>query len=164
MLSGFWEEAYCQLFDGGCLLSPVIHPEVDMSKLSIIGRIISHGYLSGGFLPVWIALPSLAALLFGSMVEVHDDVYVETFLETVSIVEAAFLNKLLEANHTVTEFSPDKQRRLSSILSRFGCRNLPTSQLLRHQIIQVARYEYLIKPSAVIQAIAAGIPSSHLCF
>ena len=92
-------EAYCQLFDGGCLLSPVIHPEVDMSKFSIIGRIISHGYLSTGFLPVQIALPSLAVLLFGSMVKVHDDVYVETFLETASIVETAFLNKLLEHCH-----------------------------------------------------------------
>lgn len=164
MLSGFWEEAYRQLFDGGCLLSPVLHPEMSMSDFSIIGGIISHGYLSSGFLPVRIALPSLAALLFGSTIKVHDDVYIETFLETVSIVEATFLNKLLEANHTISNYSPDEQRRLVSILSRFGCRQLPTSQSLRHQMIQAAHYEYLVKPSAALQAISAGIPSSHRCF
>ena len=164
MLSGFWEEAYCQLFGGGCLLSPVLHPEMSMSNFSIIGGIILHGYLSSGFLPVRIALPSLAALLFGNTVKVHDDVYVETFLETVSNVEAAFLNKLLQANHTLNDYSPDEQRRLSNILSRFGCRQLPTSQLIRQQLIQAARYEYLVKPYAAIQAISAGIPSSHLCF
>jgi len=164
MLSGFWEEAYHQLFDGECLLSLVLHPEMNMSNFLIIGGIISHGYLSSGFLPVRIAIPCLAALLFGSTVKIHNDVYVQTFLETVSIVEAAFLNKLLEANRTIKDYSPDEQRRLSSILSRFGCRQLPTSQLLRHQIIQAAHYEYLVKPSAALQAISAGIPPSHLCF
>lgn len=164
MLSGFWQEAYHQLLDGGCLLSPVLHPEMSMSNFSIIGGIILHGHLSSGFLPVRIALPSLAALLFGNTVKVHDDVYVETFVETVSNVEAAFLNKLLQAYHTISDYSPDEQRRLSNILSRFGCRQLPRSQLLRQQIIQAACYEYLVKPSAAIQAISAEIPSSHLCF
>lgn len=155
MLSGFWEDAYRQLFDGGCLLSPVIYPETDMSNFLIIGGIISHGYLSSAFLPVQIALPSLAALLCGSIVKVHDNVYVETFLETVSIAEAAFSTSFLKL--TLIFHWMNKE-------SRFGCRQSPTSQLLRHQIIQATHYEYLVKPSAAIQAISAGISSSQLTF
>jgi len=49
MPSAFWEEAYCQLFDSGSLLSPALHPQVDMSHF---GTILSHEYLSSGFLPV----------------------------------------------------------------------------------------------------------------
>ena len=160
MLSAFWEEAYCHLFDGGCLLSPALHPQMDMSTFPIIGRIISHGYLSSGFLPVRVALPSLAFLLFGAKVEIHD-VLVQTFLDTISAVEASFLRKVLE---TPNNFTQEQLVRLTSILSRFGCRQQPTPQSLCHQIIQAAQYEYLIKPSAGLQAIAAGIPTSHQQF
>ena len=110
MLSGFWE-AYDQPFDGGCLLSPALHREMSMSIFSIIGRIILHGYLSSGFLPVRITFPSLATLLFGNTVKVYDDVHVETLTPQNSIVEAAFLNKLLQANHTISDFSLDEQRK-----------------------------------------------------
>jgi len=68
-----------------------VHPQMDMSAYLIISKTISRGYLSSGFLPVHIALPALA-LLFGDTVKT-DDVYVETFLETISTIEATFLKR-----------------------------------------------------------------------
>lgn len=67
----------------------MLHPQMDMSALPVIGKMISHGYLSSGFLPVRIALPTLACMLLDDTVKVDDGVHVETFLETVSTVEAA---------------------------------------------------------------------------
>ena len=52
MLSGFWEEAYRQQFDGSALLVPVVHAQTDMSVFLTLGRILSHGYLLEGFLLV----------------------------------------------------------------------------------------------------------------
>ena len=43
MLSAFWDEAYRILFDGGCLLTPVLHPQMDLAVFPILGRILSHG-------------------------------------------------------------------------------------------------------------------------
>ena len=42
MYSGFWEKAY-SLFDGSTLVTPMVHPQTDMSVLPILGRILSHG-------------------------------------------------------------------------------------------------------------------------
>ena len=39
MLSGFWDEAYCRLFDGGSLLTPVLYSETDTSTFTVIGKI-----------------------------------------------------------------------------------------------------------------------------
>ena len=63
MLSAFWDAAYSTLLDGAGVLTPVLHPQVNLRSLSVLGRILSHGYLSSGFLPVRIAFPTLATLL-----------------------------------------------------------------------------------------------------
>lgn len=77
MLSAFWDEAYCTLFDGGCLLTPVLHLQMDLAVFPILGQILSHGYLSNGFLPIRIAFPTLVSLLLGPAVEVGDDLLTE---------------------------------------------------------------------------------------
>ena len=59
MLSTFWADAYARLFEGAKTVTPMIHPGLDMSAFSIVGRIISHGYLACDVLPVCIPLPSL---------------------------------------------------------------------------------------------------------
>ena len=67
MLSGFWEEAYYQLFDGSTLLTPVVHAQSNMSTFATLGRILSHGYLLEGFLPVRACgLPSTCSNAFGT--------------------------------------------------------------------------------------------------
>ena len=65
MLSAFWDEAYRTLFDGGCLLTPVLHPQMDLAVLPILGRIFCHGYIRSGFLPIKITFPTLVSLLLG---------------------------------------------------------------------------------------------------
>ena len=105
-----------------------------------------------------IALPTLANILLNNAIKVHEDVHVETFLETVSNVEAGFLKKILEVCEEINNFSKKQIGRVSAILSRFDYRQYPTPQSLRRQVIQCAHYEFLVKPSA------AGIPLSHKPF
>ena len=72
MYSAFWEEAYSRLFDGATILIPLVHAQTDMGIFPILGKIISHGYLASGYLPVRISLPSLIAMLLGPSVNIPD--------------------------------------------------------------------------------------------
>ena len=159
MVSLFWKAAFEKVFDGGCLLTPVLHPDTDLSWLPVIGKIISHGYLSSGFLPVKMAFPTLASLLLQSS-EIDDDILMSTFIHTVSAVEADTLSRAF----VLSEFPADFQMQLSSILGRFGCRQLPTTSNLRQLVLQVARFEFVTKPSGAVQSISSGIPPSHRQF
>ena len=156
MLSAFWKDAFVKMFDGGCLLSPVVHPDTDLSILPVIGKIVSHGYLSSSFLPVKMAFPGLASLLLQTN-EVSEEILLTTFTNMVSVVEAVTLSQAF----TEVEFSEDLQMRIASILGRFGCRQLPTAKNVRQLVIQVARFEFITKPMATLQAMSAGIPLSH---
>ena len=60
MLSAFWEVAYLKLFDGGLVLTPLLHALVDMT-FPLLGKILSHGYFAAGHLPLQIAFPTLGS-------------------------------------------------------------------------------------------------------
>ncbi len=92
MYSGFWENAYSSLFEGSTLVTPMVHPQTDMSVLPILGRILSHGYLVSDFLPVRIALPTLTAMLLGPIARM---VLLESFLDFISNVERTIFKRAL---------------------------------------------------------------------
>ena len=57
MFSAFWVDAYSHLFEGA--KTPMVQPGIDIGTFS---KLVSHGYLACGFLPVRIALPSLITI------------------------------------------------------------------------------------------------------
>ena len=159
MLSAFWDEAYVKLFDGGNLLAPYVHPQIELSVFPVLGKALSHGYLESGFLPVKIAFPTLAAILLRT-IDIEDKILVSSFFETVSVVEANLLHKVLN----LSSISQSQKVKVVSILSRFGSRQVPTLRSLPQQIADAARYEFLLKPSVALKEISSGIPDSHLKF
>ena len=160
MLSAFWADSYNFFFDGGNSLTPALHPQINFAVLPLLGKILSHGYLASGFLPLKITFPTLAALLIPNS-EINDQILIDALLSNVSIVVAKILNKALKIS---AEFSDDQQIQLSSILYRFGSRQVPLRCNLQKQIVQAARHEFLTKPLAAIQAISSGIPKCHRTF
>ncbi len=83
MFSAVFDEAYEKFFDGSALLSPVIHPNVDFSKLPALGTIISHAYLTCGMLSDRIAFPCLAQCVLGVGVTIPSDALVEAFISSI---------------------------------------------------------------------------------
>lgn len=159
MFSAFWEEAYCRFFDGGSLLSPVVHRGSDLASLPIVGRILSHGFLAAGFLPVRIAFPTLACILLGSTITLPDSLLITTFENSISCHEAA----------TVRDALAIKGERFSSMLTSkliaiFGCREVPRPGKVREIITRITQYEFQCKPLAGIDAISSGIHPNHLSF
>jgi len=157
--SAFWQKVYSALFEGATLLTPMIHPQMDMSVFTIIGCILSHGYLVSGVLPVCIALPTLICMLLGPGTSVSDKILLNTFLDFISTCERSTLNSALA--YTDKTFPRQLQEELTTLLGAFGCRQLPTPSSLPNLIKQVARYQFLIKPAASIAMINCGVPTSH---
>ena len=162
MFAAFWEEAYKLYFDGSTLLSPVLHPHIDMQSLPKLSVILSHGYLCSGFLPTRIVLPVLVYILLGTTVELPSSILVNAFADSLSSHEASRLKEALGVQGR--EFSEELKGSLISILSRFGCRVIPTPQNFQSQIVQIAKYEFHVKPMAALYAINSGIPHCELTF
>ena len=139
----------------------MIHPQMDMSTFTIVGRIISHGYLVAGILPVRIALPTLICMLLGPGADtlIPDEPLINTFLDFISSYERGILKEALEYNDAA--FPVKLQEELTNILGVFGCRQLPSPSSLPYLVKQVARYQFLIRPAASIAMINSGVPPSH---
>ena len=161
MFSAFWEAAYCCFFEGTCLLTPNLHASTDMSVLPLLGRIISHGFLVSGYMPIRVAFPCMAGVLLGPMTDFSSSVLIEAFSERLCSYEADIIKEALETS----TFSTNLQTKVVTILSRYGSRVCPsTSAHLRAQLLNVGKYEFLIKPMAAISAIHSGISDEEKLF
>ena len=161
MLSGFWEEAYERHFDGSTLLTPVVHAQSNMSDFIALGKILSHGYLLEGYLPVRVAFPLLATMLLGQ-VDIPDRMLVTSFADSLSTVESQLIKACLTI--TAKHFSTGIQSKLINLLSRFGSRQMPTPSNLRIHLVQVAKYQFLTKPIGAHLAINSGIDTTERAF
>ena len=106
MFSAYFEECYLKFFDGGSLLTAVIHPHIQMSKLPNIGAVISHAYLVCGFLPIRIAFPCLAAMLFGSTANFPEKFLVEAFVDSLSVHDAGIFKEAFNVIDSTSKLFP----------------------------------------------------------
>ena len=162
MLSGFWEVAYKKLFEGSSLLTPMVHPQINLTLFPILGHILSHGYLVTGFLPTQIALLTLLSILLGPPVKIRNDIITEALLEFVTDNDRKIIKEALAVN--VESFPPNVMQDLIGILANFVCRSPPKPSTLTSIIEQVGICEFIVKPAAGIRLINSGIPKSHQNF
>ena len=69
-----------------------------------------------------------------------------------------------EVNAGATAFKRETRVGLLELASRFGSRRVPTPAILKDMFLQIATYEFILKPAAAIMAINSGIPNQHLPF
>lgn len=65
---------------------------------------------------------------------------------------------------TVGSFSHDLCEDLLSLLSRLGCREVPSPQNLRRLVVEVAKHEFIAKPLRVLYVMNSGVPAPHMDF
>ena len=160
MLSCFWEEAYKCAFDGSTLLLPILHPHLDVSVLRQVGMVLSHGYLVSSVFPIRIAFPVLAYVLLGFEISIPVDMFIQSFIDSLSSFENGIIKDTLERTGAIAQSAT-----IVEILSRYGCRSIPkTSDELRRLVIGICRYNFHDKPMAVMRAMREGIPSLELPF
>ena len=133
MYSAFLDSAYINVFDGGNILVPAVHPGADMTNLPILGAILSHGFLSSSFLPIRLAFPVIASVLLGLSVEVPDVIIMDSFVDFVSSYEGTILKEALQLSHTtVSSFN--------KLLMKNGCASLTNTLLLTMMYATQVRY------------------------
>ena len=147
MLVGFWTEAYARYFEGATTITPMIHPQIDLSVYPILGEILSHGYLTTGTLADKIALPTLINIFLGSGVVVSSDILLNAFLDHLSATERILLQRALQITPS---FSPSLLSQILALLTRFDCRTMPTPSTLPDIIKNVAIHEFCTRPAAAI--------------
>ena len=162
MFTAFFDEAYKELFDGCTLLIPALHPNIDFSSLPIFGAIMSHSYLVSGVLPITVAFSTLAQYL---LVAIEISNVISSFIDSLSIHDAAVLiSAFNEADAHATSFKMETSAGLLQLASRFGCRRIPPPVTLKGVFLQIAKYEFILKPAAAIAAINSRIPDNHASF
>ena len=90
-------------FEGACLLTPNLHATTDMSVLCLLGRIISHGFLVSGYMPIRVAFPCMAGVLLGPMMDFSSSILIEAFSESLCSYEAGIIKQALEASTFSTD-------------------------------------------------------------
>ncbi len=96
MLRAFWDEAYVHAFDGGSILVPTIHPHMDMELFPVLGTILSHCFLSSGFMPVRLAFPIiLVAVLLGPNATLCDHILIASLANCLSPYESSIVGQSL---------------------------------------------------------------------
>ena len=167
VFAAFFEEMYCHLFEGSSLVIPLIRPGVSLDTVAVIGAIISHAYLISATLPVRVAFPCLASILCSSYNDhsIPDNVLVEIFIDSLSNYDAIICQRARkEVRMDYSSFSEKVFNDLSQVLSSYSCRELPTPHNLEEILLQVARYQFHMKPAALIATFRSGIPDCHKPF
>ncbi len=162
LFSAFWEEAYKESFDGVCSLTPASHAQVNMASFSVLGKVLSHGYLSCGCLPVRTAFPTLATILLATSQDVPSDVMLQSFLDYLTVVDRSTVTEALAMQET--SFPGELTSRLIGILSRFRCREMPSARNLPQVLLKVANHEFVTRPFAATTIMTNGIPLEHKSF
>lgn len=164
MFSCFWKLAYQRHFDGDRLLVPSVCPGMQISLVTTLGTILSHGYLVCGFLPIRLAFPVIASALKGPYIKISDAIMLESFFDYISMYESSLLKKALILAKQGVSFSDDIMPQLIQLTSRFECTVIPQCHNLRQIIVDISRHVFLGKPMGLLYALHGGVPQSHRSF
>ena len=156
MFSAFWEAAYRVCCDGDALLVPRLHPGLDETIFTKLGRILLHGYLISGFLPLRIAFPTLVTMLLGGKERVPASFLMSSFLDSLNAHERGIVQSGLKFNGE--SFPPDILNKLIAVISRFDGRKVPTPRNLKEILCQLADFQFRVRPLAAAIAAYTGIP------
>ncbi len=162
MVSAFWEVSYKNLFDGGNLLSPNVERCVNFPVLRTIGRVLSHGYLATGVLPVRIAFPCLAYMLKGLNISIPKDILLSTLVDSISSYECVILKQALSCENM--RYDTETLDKLLGILSKFNSTRVPQPHCLKEILVDIATYQFQNKPFAAMSAVSQGALDIHKPF
>ena len=159
LFSAFWERAYAQAFDGCSTLIPQAHPHIDMSVYPILGTILSRGFLVTGILPVRLSFPTIVATVLGPTVDIPANIYISSLVDYISPHEAEILRRAFSVKSgAFAQYLCDD---LLCLLSRFGCRQVPTHHNLQRLVVEVAKHEFMTRPLIALYGLQSGVPVPH---
>ena len=140
------------------LLHDLISPDWVVQTDEYLSKVVHRQLLP--CCPIRLAFPVIASVL-PICRGVPDVIIMVPFVDFVSSYEGTFLKEALQLSHTTVSYMESLEGKLIDILSRFGCRHIPTPQNIKQLIYGVARHEFLVKPLGAIYALHSGVPAVH---
>ena len=156
-------KTYYSYFDATGVVVPLMHAQIKMEIFVTLGTIISHGYLTSGYLPIRIALPTLICILLGPAADIPKQILVEAFLDHLSEIERESIKGAIK-QRKLGYFTKECREEMLSILSYHGCIDMPTPDNLIELIVKVAKFQFCLKSTASVIAMHTGIPPEHKRF
>ena len=112
-----------------------------------------------------VAFPCLAQMFIPHDVTIPDDVYMQTFFNSLSVHDQGIMKRAYDKiKEKRPSFSEDVKSSLQVLLSLYGCRELPRPGNLKRVSLQIARFQFQLQPSAAISAMKRGIAVLHTLF
>ena len=113
----------------------------------------------------YIAFPVIAASFLGpsASAAILDNVLLKSFVDYLTAYESAILHGAVKQSSD-EKFPPRTEAKLIEILSRLGCRELPTPLNIKRLIVSIAKQVFLGKPLGALYAINSGVPKPYLAF
>ena len=107
------------MFEGATLLTPLLHAQTDLGMFPVLGKIISHGYLVSGYLPVRVSLPSLLLILLGPNIDIPRSFLLDALLDYVSENEREKLKSALRIK-CLRSFPSTEMKHIRALATRLS--------------------------------------------
>lgn len=149
--SAFWQKAYLKHFDGSPLLRPVMYAGLNDLRLATLGRILSVGCLTCGFLPVRIAFPTLAAILMRSTPDLPADILFDTLKASLTPVDFNIIGEALQCK---SPYPKKLFTKLIDLFSHYDFLEVPKAGNILALCQPSAAYLFINKPFSAISTMA----------
>lgn len=156
MFSAFWERAEAKLFEGNTAKVPVLTP--DSTSYFQLGRILSHGYILTGYLPLFCAKAFFISLL-PTVQTVESEIIMESFLDYIDEPEAEAVKKCLQS--ASGDPVPEFEAIVIPMLARFNYHQIPLISNLNDALLKVASYTLICQPYFAMLEMQRGMVSAH---
>ena len=152
----FWEKAMLLYFNGTTSYVPRISPSIDESIYTILGRIITHGYVMVGVFPTSISKIFFTALVAGKETLTDND-FLEGYLDYVSEYDSLKVRTILEECHSQQSLSASSTSFLLDFLSEYNVSTMPNADNLRSILVNVSKTELWNKTLMAANCMREGI-------
>lgn len=152
----FWEKVMPLYFEGTTTYIPRISPAIDESIYTILGRILSHGYVMVGVFPTLLSKTFFTALIAGKE-NVTDDDFLGGFLDYISCYDNIRLQNILGECSSQQIISANSTDFLVDFLSEFSVSKLPNANNLQTILVSVAKTELWNKTVMAANSLKEGL-------
>ena len=156
LFSLFWVYARHEYFEGASEVVPRVDPQTcRIDVFTVLGRIISYGYLITGYIPVFMAKASVISSIC-RQTSISDDVILSSFLNYIDGFEKECACRMMKG-----QMEDDDFYKILGMLSRFKCFVVPSSDNIRQHMIECAHSELIYRPTHALSSIARGMREAH---
>lgn len=155
VFSSFWKECGLSYLEGSSGSFVPKHKGVSDEEYITLGRILHHGFVLTGFLPVSLNQAYMEAMLIGHK-DVTNEFVLKSFIKYMGPFEGSRISKVI-SSHTVDKDDIDF---VIDLEGRYGMCLSPKAENVKEIFIQMARLELIDIPLHTMEKIRSGMTES----